>query len=307
MAIRANVINVPIELLKDIKWDKGQQELLAFAIAIKMNYEYGALNDVSINFVKNMLQCSFYKAKDILERAKADTRFFRYLPEQNRLETVNFKKAYTKISRNRGGKLIWHFYAVKIDVANYSLREMLREFEQLLLLNAVNAVERENKFPSGGRNNTLTSADCSLSLSEQQLTQKKLANIVGKKHRMSVYRAVKRLEENKSLKVERHPMRLITDCTSDAALANDNNEDKSLIVDKKSGYGYVKSPNEYHCANRTVNDKFCHIILNHSRRCTPTNTAKAKNEKSNYSVKSDNNGCIIVKDWIDDVRFSNFL
>lgn len=307
MAVRANVINVPIELLKDIKWDKGQQELLAFAIAIKMNYEYGALNDVSINFVKNMLQCSFYKAKDILERAKADTRFFRYLPEQNRLETVNFKKAYTKISRNRGGKLIWHFYAVKIDVANYSLREMLREFEQLLLLNAVNAVERENKFPSGGRNNTLTSADCSLSLSEQQLTQKKLANIVGKKHRMSVYRAVKRLEENKALKVERHPMRLITDCTSDAALANDNNEGKKLIVDKKSGYGYVKSPNEYHCANRTVNDKFCHIILNHSRRCTPTNTAKAKNEKSNYSVKSDNNGCIIVKDWIDDVRFSNFL
>ena len=307
MAVRANVINVPIELLKDIKWDKGQQELLAFAIAIKMNYEYGALNDVSINFVKNMLQCSFYKAKDILERAKADTRFFRYLPEQNRLETVNFKKAYTKISRNRGGKLIWHFYAVKIDVANYSLREMLREFEQLLLLNAVNAVERENKFPSGGRNNTLTSANCSLSLSEQQLTQKKLANIVGKKHRMSVYRAVKRLEENKALKVERHPMRLITDCTSDAALANDNNKDKSLIVDKKSGYGYVKSPNEYHCANRTVNDKFCHIILNHSRRYTPTNTAKAKNEKSNYSVKSDNNGCIIVKDWIDDVRFSNFL
>lgn len=307
MAVRANVINVPIELLKDIKWDKGQQELLAFAIAIKMNYEYGALNDVSINFVKNMLQCSFYKAKDILERAKADTRFFRYLPEQNRLETVNFKKAYTKISRNRGGKLIWHFYAVKIDVANYSLREMLREFEQLLLLNAVNAVERENKFPSGGRNNTLTSANCSLSLSEQQLTQKKLANIVGKKHRMSVYRAVKRLEENKALKVERHPMRLITDCTSDAALANDNNEDKSLIVDKKSGYGYVKSPNEYHCANRTVNDKFCHIILNHSRRCTPTNTAKAKNEKSNYSVKSNNNGCTIVKDWIDDVRFSNFL
>ena len=102
MAVTANVINVPIELLKDIKWDKGQQELLAFAIAIKMNYEYGALNDVSINYVKKLLQCSFYKAKDILERAKADTRFFRYLPEQNRLETVNFKKAYTKISRNKG-------------------------------------------------------------------------------------------------------------------------------------------------------------------------------------------------------------
>ena len=307
MAVRANVINVPIELLKDIKWDKGQHELLAFAIAIKMNYEYGALNDVSINFVKNMLQCSFYKAKDILERAKADTRFFRYLPEQNRLETVNFKKAYTKISRNRGGKRIWHFYAVKIDVANYSLREMLREFEQLLLLNAVNAVERENKFLSGGRKNTLTKKGCNLSLSEQQLTQKKLANIVGKKHRMSVYRAVKRLEESKALKVERHPMRLITDCTSDAALANDNNEGKSLIVDKKSGYGYVKSPNEYHCAKRSVNEKFCNIILNHSRRCTETFTTKAKNEKSNYTVKSDNNGCVIFKDWIDDVRFSNFL
>lgn len=307
MAVRANVINVPIELLKDIKWDKGQQELLAFAIAIKMNYEYGALNDVSINFVKNMLQCSFYKAKDILERAKVDTRFFRYLPEQNRLETVNFKKAYTKISRNRGGKLIWHFYAVKIDVANYSLREMLREFEQLHLLNAVNAVERENKFLSGGRKNTLTKKGCNLSLSEQQLTQKKLANIVGKKHRMSVYRAVKRLEESKALKVERHPMRLITECTSDAALANDNNEGKSLIVDKKSGYGYVKSPNEYHCAKRSVNEKFCNIILNHSRRCTETFTTKAKNEKSNYTVKSDNNGCVIFKDWIDDVRFSNFL
>ena len=307
MAVRANVINVPIELLKDIKWDKGQQELLAFAIAIKMNYEYGALNGVSINFVKNMLQCSFYKAKDILERAKADTRFFRYLPEQNRLETVNFKKAYTKISRNKGGELIWHFYAVKIDVANYSLREMLREFEQLLLLNAVNAVERENKFLSGGRKNSLTNKGCNLSLSEQQLTQKKLANIVGKKNRMSVYRAVKRLEEKKALKVERHPMRLITDCTSDAALANDNNEGKRLIVDKKSGYGYVKSPNEYHCARRSVNDKFCNIILNHSRRCTETVTAKAKSEKSNYIVKSNNNGCIIVKDWIDDVRFSNFL
>ena len=262
---KAKVLNIPMDLLKEIKGNRGEQELLAFSLLIKMNYIHGAVNDFSIYKVRQICYCSYARAKRIFERAKEDTKYFRYIPEQNRLETINLKKRYTKAGYNSHGFRIWSMYAHKIEIRDFTLAEMIRRFDDALFLNAINAVERRNKFQSDSNGND-NACERSSSASFDTLSQKQLAKVVGAKNKMTVYRITKRLEFTHRLVVDRKELFMVTNCTSDAALAFDEIT-SPLIVDSKTGYGYWRFKNGYALTSDTVRKQFTNVIFNHSRRC----------------------------------------
>lgn len=261
----AKVLNVPMDLLKDTKGNRAEQELIAFSLLIKMNYIHGAVNDFSIYKVRQICGCNYERAKRIYERAKEDTKYFRYIPEQNRLETINLKKRYIRAGYNSNGYRIWSMYAFKIVIRDFTISEMIRHFDEALFLNAINAVERRNKFQSDS-NGKGNACERSSSASFDTLSQKQLAKVVGAKDRMTVYRITKRLEFTKRLVVDRSELFMVTDCTSDDALAFDEIA-TPLIVDSKTGYGYWRFKNGYALASDTVGKQFTNVILNHCRRC----------------------------------------
>lgn len=261
----AKVLNVPMDLLKDTKGNRGEQELLAFSLLIKMNYIHGAVNDLSINKIRQICYCSYNRAKRIYDRVKEDTKYFRYIPEQNRLETINLKKRYTKAGVNSHGFRIWQMYTFKIEIRDFTLAEMIRHFDEALFMNAINAVERRNKFQSVS-DSIESTCERSSSASFDTLSQKQLAKVVGAKNRMTVYRITKRLERTHRLAVDRHELYMVTDCTSDAALAFDEIT-MPLIVDSDTGYGYWRLKNGYALTSDTVRKQFTNVILNHCRRC----------------------------------------
>lgn len=261
-------INIPKAMLSEYKRDKHSCELLAMSICIKCRFSDSLMKDVSARKVQALLHCGFDKAKKLLALAK-ESKLFKYNSYTNNLLAVDFKKDYTRTFQTKDGKHHKSVYVAKIEKKEYSLRELLSLFHDLLFLSAVNAVERRDEFECKNKDKNLSF------VSRTPLTQKKIGNIAGLNNRKAVYRMIKRLERNGSISYTKSQLLYATNCLSDDALKERNLHETFLVVDDLSGVGYVVAYPKYGIKDRRIKEGITNVILDHKKRMV--NHAKTKN------------------------------
>lgn len=272
-------INVPLRLLDDVKENKLRCQLLAMSICIKCRYKDSLFRNVSIKAIQELLHCGFCTAKMLLTEAKKSS-IFKYNATTNNLLAKNFKKKYTKKTTNRHGADIYTMYSVKVDIKNYTLRSLVKEFRKILFESPINAAERKDGFICNGKKKTTTSFIPNL-----PLTQKRQTKRIGAKSRMTTYRIAKELEAEKRISIERAKFKLVSVCSSDEAMnVESNGKNKTLVYDNLRGIVYSIVPNKYRIAERSETERFCHIIFNHSKR---KGNFHAKNSVDAYYERMD--------------------
>lgn len=268
------VINIPKKLLSSNKRCKSKLELISFALIIKCLYGDSKFKDVSIIKTMQLLHCGHDKAKKLIQEAKSDDELFSYNPYTNTLFSKSFRRAYKEVSTDMYGRTIYMMYAIKFDKKeSYNLRDVVKELRKLLFLNAVNAVERVNQFHAVNKNKM------SFSTTTGALTQRKIGNIVGLSG-SSASRIIKRMEEDKAIKVNRDNLRVVETCVNEETMREAKRKHKIVIYDSKKGVAYTIVPNSYATTSLKQTEKFGNIIFNHESRYT-------FNKKANNLTKVD--------------------
>lgn len=256
------VVNIPIRLLDDVKNDKLRSQILALSVLIKCDYKDSVLRNVSIKTIQELLHCSFSTAKALFNKVKRNSLFV-YNEYTRTLTAKNFKKKYTNKVTTKRGNEAYMVYCYKLEIKDYTLRSLLKEFKMALLKSCINTNERKDKFHRKG---TLES-NTNLSVSENVLTQSKLAERIGVKSRTSVQRLVKQMEHNGIVSVERAYLKFVTNCVSDEAIAAMHLDRRlKYLYDERTGTLYAAIPNKYSFLKREENERFKNIIFNHEKR-----------------------------------------
>lgn len=258
--METEMMNIPMDLLKKLKDDKDTLELLALSVIIKIKHADSLLKDVTPVNVMNMCHCAHTKAVKLIERAKENSAFFEYNEKYHTLYALNFKKPYEKTFYDKRGRLQKSMYAFKIEKKDYQLRNLVRLFKDVLLLNAINAIERNDVFRSKGKSLSSTLEP------HKPLTQKHIAKVTGLNNRKAVYRMVKRLEKEGSISYTKAQLLYSTNCLSDEAIRERNLDETFLVVDEHTGAGYVVAHAKYHIKNREITNRITNIILTHKKR-----------------------------------------
>lgn len=266
---RMECINIPIELLTKYKNTKERKELLAFAIGIKCLHRNSVLLDVSIKKVMTLFHVSNGKAKRLLNDAK-NSELFTYSVEHNQLRVNSFKDKTIKTARN--GLKYTSDYCYKLEKKPYTIAELCRTINEVLVEYAINAVDRDN-FPKGGTRYG----------SNKALTQKKLGNIAGIS-RSSVQRLTKRLADGGIIRKTRATMKMVISKVNEYTLSAWQRISglKRVIVNPHDGSGWIVKPCEYSILNRRITDRFQHVIYDHRSRITSFHPSECVNPMFNH-------------------------
>ena len=262
-------LNIPIELLTRYKTSKERKELLAFAIGIKCLHSNSVLLDVSIKKVMKLFHVSNGKAKRLLHDAK-NSELFDYSLEHNQLRVNSFKDKTVKTARN--GLKYTSDYCYKLEKKPYSIAELCKLINEILIEYAINAVDRDNFPPRGNCRG-----------SNQALTQKKLGNIAGIS-RSSVQRLTKRLADNGTIKKTKATMKMVISKVNECTLSAWQKLTglKKIILNPHDGSGWIVKPCEYSILNRSITDRFQHVIYNHRSRLSAFHQSNGMNPMFNH-------------------------
>lgn len=256
-------LNIPIELLKRYKGSKADKELLAFSIAIKSTYSNSVLTNISISKVMTVFHVSHNKAKSLIDRAKS-SELFTYDAKRNILLANTYKDNTTKRSKN--GKLKYKSdFCYKIDKKFCFIKRIVFEINRMLILNAVNAVERDNLTSSSIKQTTNRCA-CS-----RDLTLRKLSNISGIS-KSEAHRILTALYEGGTLnKTSIHMVMIMpvvneTTVTEWRKATNRNN----FILNPNDNSGWIVVPTSYTINDRNETNRLKHVIYTHRKRVGTT-------------------------------------
>ena len=254
-----NTINIPIELLKGMRFDKESLETLAFSICIKMAFVDSQFRNVTPTRVMQIAHCGHAKACKLIEQAKGDTALFHYNERKNILFAKDFKKPYIRTITDKHGKSHKSGYFYKLERKDYQLRQLVRIMHEALFKNCINAQERSDEFQCKNKNVMFKT--------KMPLTQKNIAKVAGLNNTKAVYRMRVRLEKMGDITYSKPQFLYRTNCLSDEALRHKGLTGTFMIIDHKNGTGYVLSQAQYTIKKRDVTNQFKHVILDHSKRC----------------------------------------
>ena len=218
-----------------------------------------------------LFHVAYAKAKRLLHDAKNDD-LFTYSVEFNQLRVNTFKDKTVKTARN--GLKYTSDYCYKLEKKHYSIAELYRQINEILVEHAINAVDRDN-FPQGGNGSRCGS--------NQALTQKKLGNIAGIS-RQSVQRLTKRLADNGTIRKTRATMKMVISKVNEYTLSAWQKLTglKRIILNPHDGSGWIVKPCEYSILNRSVTDRFQHVIYDHRSRLTSFRPCECINPMFNH-------------------------
>lgn len=183
------IINIPVSLIKRCKREgKTSLEMLACAYLIKSNFQNSTLYNVTVTNVMKFFGCCYKKAIKLIE-AFGESGLFIFNKEKRCLYAKSFKDKTIKRFGKKAHKKYDAIsdYCCKVIVrGGETLRETVRRFRFVLLVNAIHAREMGN-FNVGQDISSVTKPQ-----SKCAMTQRLLGSIIGLS-RSSGNRYVRRL------------------------------------------------------------------------------------------------------------------
>lgn len=249
-------LNIPIRILTDYKASKSRKELLSFAIAIKCLHTNSVVTDVSVKKIMRLFHVSNIKAKRLLQDAK-NSPLFSYSERTNQLRANTFKDKSVKVAKN--GIRYISDYCYKLERKVYSIKELCRIITDILIKNAIHAVQMDKLLKSGIKNQ--------VPCAKKGLNMRKLSRLSGVSL-SSVSRAIGKMWQNKEIERTRPHAKLVISSVNEETVSewNKKSASKPFFYNKKDNSGWVFMPAEY-----TLNDiktRFTHVIYSHSKRKT---------------------------------------
>lgn len=251
-------INIPLKLMKEVKNDALLLDLLCLSISIKK------MSGASKYYFKNIKQFSTdfglngRKAVMLFNQAKCNKRFFEFDEKKNVLIAKTFKKERT-ICRRKKGKILFQMYCMKLkDDQIFKIGKIKNELRMLMILCAVNACFRMDKFDFG------VSLPCHTG--GVAFSQKHLSNIAGVS-RKTVVKYLKQLEKRGQLEVYKGKLSEVVRVVDKPVILEAKRKHK-YVMPTSQGYGCVYYMTMYRIADRSVNDLFGNIIYGCKKRHT---------------------------------------
>lgn len=264
------VINVPVELIRRIRWDKSSLEMLVCAIMIKRKYQNSVLYDLRVTNVMKFFHVSYKKAAKLIKAFKHSV-FFIYNETKNCIFAKSFKSK-TPVEYGHGRHKFTAFadYCRKMqldDITN--LRDAVRELRYILALCVINAIERtKDNLIVGGSNNQnsfVTKPEAKMAI-----PQRKMAFAMGFS-RSSANRYLNKMKEDKRV----GKSEIVAECvipelnetTEREWYASHPKQRLAALHDAKNGgwSGWIMFGFAYSIINRNDSDAFQHVIHNYRR------------------------------------------
>lgn len=266
------IINIPISLIRGYKRDKNSLEMLACAIIIKSHYQNSCLYDLKITSVMELFGVSHKKAHKVLESLRRHELFI-YNQKKDCVFAKSFKSAETKRYGRHGKFAAKADYCRKLQVTDgMTLRELVRELRNTLLLCAINASEQDGFIVSENKS-IATKPNV-----QRAIPQRKLARSFGMS-KSSASRYINKMVDDK--KVSKTP--IVAECVitelndvteSDYRKTQTKTPHYRVWHNIKSGgwSAWVVYGRVYSIMDRTINESFKNVIFNY---CYP-NTFEAQ-------------------------------
>ena len=225
------IINLPIDLLNQYKASKPRKELLAFAIAIKCLHVNSVVTEASVKKIMRLFHVSNAKAKRLLEDAKSSS-LFSYSERTNQLRVNTFKDKSVKVSKT--GVKYTSDYCYKLDRKVYSIKDLCRIITDVLIKNAIHAVQMDKLSQNGTINN---------SYAKKGLNMRRLARIAGFSLG-STSRTISRMWQSKQIERTSHHANLVISSVNEQTVNEWNKKtgSKPFFHNKKDNTGWEFIP-----------------------------------------------------------------
>lgn len=273
-------LNIPIVLVKRYKASKAEKELLAFAIGIKCLYSNSVLTNVTPYKVMRLFHVSHDKAKHLIDGARNDSSLFTVTG--NNLLVKTFKSKEIKKSRGRNPYKYTSDYCYKLNKKDYSIRVLVRELNRIMLLCAVNSIDRDN-FPlrSGKPQNKKR---CALT---KDLTLHKLGNISGVS-KSTAHRLMNDMYQNGIITKTSARGEMVIHSVNAVTVEEWRKRTgrKHFIYNPKDGSGWIVTPCSYSICDRGTTERYKHVIYNYKKRLQASNRRISKS--ATYANPFDN-------------------
>lgn len=259
------VLNIPIETIERYKTSKADKELLAFAVGIKCLYSNSVLTNVSTKKVMSLFHVSFKKAKYLIEKANSSNLLFAVKGDS--IMAKSFKSNDIKKSIGRTPFSYTSDYCYKLIKKHYSIRELVLELNRIMLLCAVNAVDRDNFTQRSGK--PQYQKRCALT---KELTLRKLCNISGVS-KSEAHRLMSDMYSNGVISKTSAHGKMVIPVVNEYTVEEWRKRTgrKNFIYNPKDGSGWVVTPCSYSIKDRSYTERFKHVIYTHKTRKSACN------------------------------------
>jgi hypothetical protein len=279
------IINVPVELIRRIRWNKKSLEMLVCAIMIKRVYQNSVLYDLRVTNVMKFFGVSHKKAKKLIDAFK-ESDFFVYNPEKNCVFAKTLKSGSRYIYGHKRKYVAFADYCRKMQLEeDINLRDTVRELRNILAICEINATEypKDNLIVEGKtRNYSVTKPEGRVAIPHA-----KLGYAMGFS-RSSAYRYIKRLVDDKRVSKSGIVAECVIPSLSDESEREYRAEhpDQKFVVwhdTKHGGYSaWVIYGNSYFVSNRKDSDAFKHVIYNYRRGAINEQTISSELDGEGY-------------------------
>lgn len=243
--------------------DRSLWELFAFAVCIKMAEGSSAIH-ADVKTVRRMLNCSYYKAVRLVERAKECPALFRYYREANLLVARSFTRGRLDRTVYRAGRKEFtayhaccykHTYEPTDRISHMELSKHLRD---ILIKMAIEARQLKHDLTTVVNKKKSTRANRS-----NALYAVKLGHISGY-HHSTVSRHIRKMEEAGEVITTRPDAVAVLDLKSGEVLT-----DRTELLGRRGfvrhGVKLVRDANTYSLSS--CERRICtHVIFNHAKR-----------------------------------------
>lgn len=265
-----DIINVPVSLIRRIRWNKKTLEMLVCAVMIKRKYQNSVLYDLRVTNVMKFFKVSHKKAKKLIEEFKKSELFI-YNDEKHCVYAKPFK---SKDSVEYGYRK--HKYTAFADYCRkmqnddtLNLRDAVRELRNILALCEIDAVERRmDNLIVGGSNRSFSVTQPSAKMA---IPQRKMAFAMGFS-RSSACRYVKKLIDDKRVSKSGIVAECVIPVLNESTEREwyDSHPGQGFLAwhDTKHGCwsGWLMFGSIYSIINRKDSDAFQHVIYNYKFR-----------------------------------------
>lgn len=263
-------INIPYKTARAAKNNPLLMDLLCLSVSIKKMSGASRYRFVNIRKFSYDFGLSGTKAKYLFNQAKSNKHLFSY-DEKNQVLTAKTFKNLRKITNNRFGKKVYHMYCMKIkDDSVFKVGKIKAEIRKLLLLCAVNAIVRADKF--------VFRVNVPCHVSGVSLSQQHLCNIAGI-DRKTLVKYLKELEGEGRITIKKGKVSELVKNVDKSVILQARRKNK-YVVPVGKGYGLVCYMTLYSIEDRSVNKLFCNIIYGSKLRHTENKSEKKEEEKS---------------------------
>lgn len=259
-------LNLPIRLLQEKKNSKIGLELIAFAVAIKCAFPDSRMRNISATAVQHLLQCRFDKAKRLLQEAKDYPSLFEYNPKTNSLLAKNMAKPYYSMSRSRNGYIMKDAEIYKLEIKDYSLKDLVKHFKFILAAYPVWAKEmKEEKVAKDALHFKRRQNFKHSFIRTSPVSQHSLQKAAGLNNRKAVQRLTKAMEQRGEWSVNRHHLKFAGFYACQTEVMKQKFDPRFMVILPEDGAVCYKQYNDYTLSADGMM-RFKHVIFNHRTR-----------------------------------------